>query len=199
MLKPRLQGAARRAHGSSALVHAMRDLIASNALLREGTHKARPFYTKTLPRGSNGDRSPLGTPFFHIFRRATKDMAAGGRRLTTAARKNAKIQRIAKDPPQSPARVFSLFHAPIIPRFPSIVFHYFSILQKFSRKFASKPSPRRLNSVQRRRKPLQRPVPPPVDHGFFQFQLLAEPIQISPPRLHVHPPQHQPLRLTQGR
>ena len=32
-----------------------------------------------------------GTPFSPIFRRATKDMAAGGRRLTTAARKNAKI------------------------------------------------------------------------------------------------------------
>ena len=33
MLKPRLRGAARRAHGSSA-EHAMRDLIASNALRR---------------------------------------------------------------------------------------------------------------------------------------------------------------------
>ena len=41
MLKPRLRGAARRAHGSSA-EHAMRDLIASNAPLRNGSHKARP-------------------------------------------------------------------------------------------------------------------------------------------------------------
>ena len=40
MLKPRLRGAARRAHGSSA-EHAMRDLIASNAPLRGGSHKAR--------------------------------------------------------------------------------------------------------------------------------------------------------------
>ena len=37
-----LGSAARRAHGSSALVHAMRDLIASNALLRTRRHKARP-------------------------------------------------------------------------------------------------------------------------------------------------------------
>ena len=35
--------AARRAHGSSA-EHAMRDLIASNAPLRNGSHKARPVY-----------------------------------------------------------------------------------------------------------------------------------------------------------
>ena len=41
MLEPRLRGAARRAHGSSA-EHAMRDLIASNAPLRNGSHKARP-------------------------------------------------------------------------------------------------------------------------------------------------------------
>ena len=32
----------------------------------------------TLLRGMKGGRSPLGTPFSHIFRRATKDMAAGG-------------------------------------------------------------------------------------------------------------------------
>ena len=79
MLKPRLRGAARRAHGSSALVHAMRDLIASNALLRTRRHKARPFYTKTLPRGFNGDRSPLGLSFSPIFLQTKKDGATGGR------------------------------------------------------------------------------------------------------------------------
>ena len=58
MLKPRLRGAARRAHGSSA-EHAMRDLIASNAPLRNGMHKARPAYTKTLtPGDSRGSQSP---------------------------------------------------------------------------------------------------------------------------------------------
>ena len=55
MLKPRLRGAARRAHGSSA-EHAMRDLIASNAPLRGGRHKARPASSKTLPQGIQGDR-----------------------------------------------------------------------------------------------------------------------------------------------
>ena len=54
MLKPRLRGAARRAHGSSALVHAMRNLIASHAPLRSGSHKARQAYTKTLPQGIQG-------------------------------------------------------------------------------------------------------------------------------------------------
>ena len=58
MLKPRLRGAARRAHGSSA-EHAMRDLIASNAPLRNGSHKARQAYTKPLtPGDSRGSQSP---------------------------------------------------------------------------------------------------------------------------------------------
>ena len=39
--------------------HAMRDLIASNAPLREGTHKARPAYTKPLTPGDSRGRSPL--------------------------------------------------------------------------------------------------------------------------------------------
>ena len=64
--------AARRAHGSSA-EHAMRDLIASNAPLRGGSHKARQASSKTLPLGIQGDRNPLGTPFSSIFRRAAKD------------------------------------------------------------------------------------------------------------------------------
>ena len=51
----------------------MRDLIASNAPLRGGSHKARQASSKTLPLGIQGDRNPLGTPFSPIFRRATKD------------------------------------------------------------------------------------------------------------------------------
>ena len=51
--------AARRAHGSSALVHAMRDLIASHAPLRKRRHKARQAYTKPLtPGDSRGSQSP---------------------------------------------------------------------------------------------------------------------------------------------
>ena len=56
----------------------MRDLIASNAPLRGGSHKARQASSKTLPLGIQGDRNPLGTPFSSIFRRATKDGAPGG-------------------------------------------------------------------------------------------------------------------------
>ena len=50
--RPR-QGAVRRAHGSSA-EHAMRDLIASNAPLRNGSHKARQNGPKHYPRGFKG-------------------------------------------------------------------------------------------------------------------------------------------------
>ena len=53
MQKPRLRGAARRAHGSSA-EHAMRDLIASNAPLRNGSHKARQNGPKHYPGDSTG-------------------------------------------------------------------------------------------------------------------------------------------------
>ena len=53
MLKPRLRGAARRAHGSSA-EHAMRDLIASNAPLRGGSHKARQNGPKHYPGDPTG-------------------------------------------------------------------------------------------------------------------------------------------------
>ena len=53
----KLSSAARRAHGSSA-EHAMRDLIASNAPLREGRHKARQNGPKHYPGDSRG-RSPL--------------------------------------------------------------------------------------------------------------------------------------------
>ena len=58
MLKPRLRGAARRAHGSSA-EHAMRDLIASNAPLREGSHKARQNGPKHYPGDPMGAAAPL--------------------------------------------------------------------------------------------------------------------------------------------
>ena len=85
--------AARRAHGSSALAHAMRDLIASNAPLRDGSHKARPVSSKTLPRGSNGGRSPLGLSFSTIFLQTKKDGATGGRRF----RREVSKKRAAKD------------------------------------------------------------------------------------------------------
>ena len=81
-----LSSAVRRAHGSSA-EHAMRDLIASHAPLRNGSHKARQASSKTLPQGIQGDRNPLGTPFSPIFRRATKDGATGGRRFSRAVGK----------------------------------------------------------------------------------------------------------------
>ena len=48
------------------------DLIASNAPLRNGSHKARQNGPKHYPRGFKGPQ-PLGTPFSPIFRRATKD------------------------------------------------------------------------------------------------------------------------------
>ena len=80
----------------------MRDLIASNAPLREGSHKARPASFKTLPQGIQGDRNPLGTPFSPIFRRATKDWATGGRWSSTAASKN--VQRKMGPPEGLPKR-----------------------------------------------------------------------------------------------
>ena len=83
--------AARRAHGSSA-EHAMRDLIASNAPLRNGSHKARPTSSKTLPRGSNGGRSPLGLSFSPIFLQTKKDMAVGDRWKRRATGKNVKTK-----------------------------------------------------------------------------------------------------------
>ena len=55
----------------------MRDLIASNAPLREGRHTARQNPPKHYPWGFKGPQ-PLGTPFSPIFRRATKDGAPGG-------------------------------------------------------------------------------------------------------------------------
>ena len=90
MLKPRLRGAARRAHGSRALVHAMRDLIASNAPLRGGRHTVRQVYCQHYPRGSNGGRSPLGLSFSPIFLQTKKDRATGGRWMSREAGKNAK-------------------------------------------------------------------------------------------------------------
>ena len=70
------------------------DLIASHAPLRTRRHKARQAYTKTLPRGFKGPQ-PLGTPFSPIFRRATKDGATGGRRMSRAVGKHVK----SKTPP----------------------------------------------------------------------------------------------------
>ena len=58
MLKPRLRGAARRAHGSSA-EHAMRDLIASHAPLRNGSHTARQNGPKHYPGDPMGAAAPL--------------------------------------------------------------------------------------------------------------------------------------------
>ena len=53
-----LGSAARRAHGSSA-EHAMRDLIASNAPLREGSHKARQNGPKHYSGDPMGAAAPL--------------------------------------------------------------------------------------------------------------------------------------------
>ena len=90
MQKPRLRGAARRAHGSSALVHAMRDLIASHAPLRGGTHKARPVSTKTLTPGDSRGRSPLArlSPLSFVVQR--KMEPSGDRWFSRAASKNVK-------------------------------------------------------------------------------------------------------------
>ena len=54
-----LPPAARRAHGSSA-EHAMRDLIASHAPLRNGSHKARQNGPKHYPGDSRGRQ--IGAP-----------------------------------------------------------------------------------------------------------------------------------------
>ena len=70
----------------------MRDLIASHAPLRTRTHKARPASSKTLPRGSNGGRSPLGLSFSHIFLQTKKDMAVGDRWKSRATGKNVKSE-----------------------------------------------------------------------------------------------------------
>ena len=78
MLKPRLRGAARRAHGSSA-EHAMRDLIASNAPLREGSHTARQNGPKHYPGDSRG-RSPLARlspPSFAVQRKMEPSETVG--------------------------------------------------------------------------------------------------------------------------
>ena len=53
-----LSSAARRAHGSSA-EHAMRDLIASNAPLRNGSHKARQNGPKHYSGDPTGAAAPL--------------------------------------------------------------------------------------------------------------------------------------------
>ena len=74
----------------------MRDLIASNAPLRNGLHKARPVSCQHYPQGIQGDRNPLGTPFSSIFRRAAKDGVPEGRWKSSAAGKN--VQRKMESP-----------------------------------------------------------------------------------------------------
>ena len=54
-------------------------------------------FLSTLPQGIQGDRNPLGTPFSPIFRRATKDGATGGRRLS---REVGKIVQSKDTPPE---------------------------------------------------------------------------------------------------
>ena len=75
----------------------MRDLIASNAPLRDGTHKVRQNTVPHEPRGIKGGRNPLCTPFSSIFRRATKDGAPGGRKKSSAAGKHVKQKDIAPE------------------------------------------------------------------------------------------------------
>ena len=55
------------------------DVIASNAPLRNGSHTVRQVSTKTLPKGIQGDRNPLGTPFSPIFLQTKKDGVPEGR------------------------------------------------------------------------------------------------------------------------
>ena len=49
-------------------------------------------WPKTLPRGSNGGRSPLGLSFSHIFLQTKKDMAVGDRWKSRATGKNVKSE-----------------------------------------------------------------------------------------------------------
>ena len=108
MLKPRLRGAARRAHGSSARPKStssgdashLRQGGARHARLNRVTRTVAKWFAqstsewpKTLLRGSNGGRSPLGLSFFHIFLQTKKDMATGGRWSSRAVGK----KRAAKD------------------------------------------------------------------------------------------------------
>ncbi len=99
----------------------MRDLIESNAPLRNGSHKARQNGPKHYPRGFKGPQ-PLDTPFSPIFRRATKDGAVGDRRLPSAAGKNVPPKITAYSP-----RTFIASPAPNTDpqttiRFPSSIF-----------------------------------------------------------------------------
>ena len=82
------RSAVRRAHGSSA-EHAMRDLIASNAPLREGRHTARQNGPKHYPGDPTGPR-PLGLSFSTIFLQTKKDGATGGRWSSREVGKNVK-------------------------------------------------------------------------------------------------------------
>ena len=105
MLKPRLRGAARRAHGSSARPKSTSSGDASHLRLGGARHarlnrvtrtvakwfaQSTSEWPKTLLRGSNGGRSPLGLSFFHIFLQTKKDMATGGRWSRRAPGKNVK-------------------------------------------------------------------------------------------------------------
>ena len=53
-------------------------------------------WPKTLPRGFNGGRSPLGLSFSPIFLQTKKDGATGGRESSSAAGKN--VQRKMEPP-----------------------------------------------------------------------------------------------------
>ena len=78
--------------------------------------------TKTLPRGSNGGRSPLGLSFSPIFLQTKKDGATGGRWFSSAAGKN--VQRKI-----SPPEVVTRRSRPVKPHNPS-----FAITKKHQRR-----------------------------------------------------------------
>ena len=83
-----------------------------------------------------------GTPFFHIFRRATKDMATGGRRLITALRKNVITEK--RKSPAAVPRVglfpFSCSHHTTFPfHCLPLFFHFAEIFKKICRKTAPAP------------------------------------------------------------
>ena len=88
-----LGNAARRAHGSSA-EHAMRDLIASNAPLRNGSHKARQNGPKHYPRGFKGIAIPLArlSPLSFVVQRKMGPPEVASCRTRLVKRKNARLR-----------------------------------------------------------------------------------------------------------
>ena len=75
----------------------MRDLIASHAPLRNGSHKARQYGPKHYPGDPMGAAAPLGLSFSTIFLQTKKDGAPGG---PTEQRMPVKTQNKKTWPPK---------------------------------------------------------------------------------------------------